>query len=78
MFVSTQGLHALLIRQDAREKRHLRFGLCGDQIGIFGVFKPSGKNTKNRIRYLKFLLVAVWIYICLDMKYLSIWISKSV
>ena len=46
MFVSTQGLHALLIRQDACEKRHVRFGLRGDQIGIFGVFKPSGKILK--------------------------------
>ena len=46
MFVFTQGLHALLIRQDAREKRYLRFKLRGDQIGIFPVFKPSEKLLK--------------------------------
>ena len=46
MFVFTQGLHALLIRQDVREKRHSKFELRGDQIGIFPVFKPSGKILK--------------------------------
>ena len=46
MFISTQGLHALLIRQDAREKRHFKFEPCGDQIGIFLVFKSSEKILK--------------------------------
>ena len=41
-------------------------------------FETLGKNTKNRISCLKFCVVAVWIYICLDMKYLRIWINKSV
>ena len=46
MSVFTQGLHALLIRQDAHEKRHFKFELHGDQIGIFPVFKPLGKILK--------------------------------
>ena len=49
MFVFTQGLHALVIRQEAREKRHSKFELRGDQIGIFPVFKPSGKIVKIRL-----------------------------
>ena len=32
--------------QDAREKRHFKFELCGDQIGIFLVFKPLEKILK--------------------------------
>ena len=30
----------------AREKRHLKFELSGDHIGIFRVFIPSGKILK--------------------------------
>ena len=41
-------------------------------------FQTLGKNTKNRSSCLKFFVVAVWIYICLDIKYLRIWITKSV
>ena len=43
MSVFTQCVHA---NQDALEKRHLRFELRGDQIGIFPVFKPSEKILK--------------------------------
>ena len=43
MFISTQCVHTLV---DARQKRHFKFELRGDQIGIFPVFKPSGKILK--------------------------------
>ena len=43
MFVFTQCVHA---NQDAHEKRHFKFELRGDQIGIFLVFKPSEKILK--------------------------------
>ena len=46
MFVFTQGLHALLIRQDTHEKRHFKFGPRGDHIGILQVFKASEKILK--------------------------------
>ena len=42
MSVFTQCVHALV---DAREKA-FKFGLRGDQIGIFPVFKPSEKILK--------------------------------
>ena len=61
MFVSTQGLHALLIRQDAREKRHSKFELRGDQIGIFPVFKPLGKILKIGIS----VLLSGYLSVCL-------------
>ena len=46
MSVFTQCVHALV---DARQKRHFKFELYGDQIGIFPVFKPSEKILKIRI-----------------------------
>ena len=49
MFVFTQGLHALVIRQDARKKRHFKFELRGDHIGILRVFKPLENILKIRI-----------------------------
>ena len=58
-------------------KSHFEFGLsCGNMTR--SQLQPFGKNTKNRISCLKFLVVAVWICTCLDMKYLRIWINKSV
>ena len=41
-------------------------------------FSNPQKNTKNRSSYLKFFVVAVWIYIYLDIKYLRIWNDRSV
>ena len=46
MFVFTQWCDCQHANQDAREKRHSKFELRGDQIGIFPVFKPSGKILK--------------------------------
>ena len=43
MSVFTQCMHS---NQDTHEKRHSKFELRGDQIGIFAVFKPSGKILK--------------------------------
>ena len=43
MSVFTQCVHA---KQDTRKKRHFKFELHGDQIGIFPVFKPSEKLLK--------------------------------
>ena len=37
-----------------------------------------GKRTKNRISCLNFFVITVWLSVCLDMKYLRIWIIKSV
>ena len=70
MLVFTQELHALVIRQDTCEKRHSKFELHGDQIGIFPVFKPLGKILK--------IGLAVWKFFCNSVKYLRIWIIKSV
>ena len=66
--------------QDAREKKaHFEFGLHADNIDYWNItsFQSLGKNTKNRITCLTFLVVAVWICTCLDMNYLRIWITKS-
>ena len=41
-------------------------------------FSNPWKNAKNRISCLKFFVVAVWIPVCVHMKYLRIWIIKSV
>ena len=41
--VFTQCMHS---NQDACKKRHFKFELRGDQIGIFPVFKPLGKILK--------------------------------
>ena len=43
MFISTQCAHAL---EDARQKRHSKFELRGDHIGILRVFKPSENILK--------------------------------
>ena len=45
MFVFTQGLHALVIRQDAREKRHSKFGLHGDHITLD--YEPTSDPRKK-------------------------------
>ena len=45
---------------------------------IMSQLQVFGKNTKYRISCLNFFMLAVWIYICLDINYLRIWITKSV
>ena len=35
------------------------------------------KNTKNRISCLNFFVVAVWMPVCVHVKYLRIWSSRN-
>ena len=46
MSLFTQWCDCVHSNQDARQKRHSKFELRGDQIGIFSVFKSSEKILK--------------------------------
>ena len=58
---------------------HFEFGLHAGNIDFWNIttFQTLEKNAKNRITCLKLFVVAVWIWICLPMKYLRIWITKN-
>ena len=67
------NVHAM---QDAKEKRLIS---SSDYMQLKHHKEPTlnpRKNTKNRITCLKFFMVAVWILICLDMKYLRFGFHK--
>ena len=59
------------------KEAHFKFGFHSGNI-TRSQLQTFRKNTKNMISCLKLFVVAVWICICLNMKYLRIWITKSV
>ena len=46
MFVFTQSTACTVDHRRPPKEAHFKFELLGDQIGIFPVFKPSGKIVK--------------------------------
>ena len=69
MFVFTQGLHALLIRQTPAKRGSFSMRIVNRQHHVFKQLWINFKNRNICLRYLKMLVLPVWIYILVSVKY---------